>query len=222
MKISATFISLVLILNIASASDPNHSRIKEFNDVYPKHYREKLYDDLNIDVWENVTIETSINLNTGILTGKYKDEPSFSFPIINVKTPDHLGDVELIFAAPTFDFDEVSNKITGYVYVALISESTNPRSSGRGQCGAGVEVNLDFIYLDKNGKLVSKDRYLLNSCFQFFPASFISTVNFRDILASYTDTKNIMHYIYFDTRHPEKGVFESAAPIIYNNEKLKK
>jgi len=166
---------------------------------------------VDINMTRYIYFDTHIDLITGILKGKinkgkWKDEAGISSKILNVVSPEHLSDAEVLIAQPIFDEDY--KKIEGYYFVVYLSEWSKPGSNGRGYCGAGIENELVVLLTDKAGNITSETRRLVNSCLKPVGGLFI-----RD-----SAPENLIYVIYYDSGemklikidylYPKKGIVE--------------
>ncbi len=192
-----------------------NERVKFFRKAWIREYSVFSKGIQDIEIKGKIKLDTQISLTTGMLNAEWQDTIPISFPILNIQHPEHIQDVELIFALT--QYEKRTRNVTGYCFVAYISTWSRTVPSGRGHCGAGTENELVFFYVNERGELESEDRYLVLSCVHNVGKLFIrSSMAENEMHVTYITENDIMNFIHFDYLYPEKGVFYHQMPIVFN------
>ena len=203
------FINLILLV-ILLLSEYVECKVKSYT-YEDKSFTEFEKGIIDIAITRYICFNVSIDLATGILKFKYKDNPESSIKILDVATEGHLSDAEVFIAKPIWDND--FKNINGYYFILYLSEQSRPGSDGRGYCGGGIENELVILLVDNSGKKTSETKYLVNSCFEQIGGLFIrDSAPENNIYVVFGDNGELK-LLQIDYLYPDKKIIEIKGKI---------
>lgn len=203
------FMNLILLV-ILLLSEYAECKVK-FYTYEDKSFTEFEKGIVDIAITRYICFNVSIDLATGMLKFKYKDNPESSIKILDVATEGHLSDAEVFIAKPIWD-DDFKN-INGYYFILYLSEQSKPDSDGRGSCGGGIENEIVVLITDKTGKITSETRYLVSSCLEHIGRLFIrDSAPENNIYVIFGDNGELK-LLQIDYLYPENKIIEIKGKI---------
>jgi uncharacterized protein len=166
---------------------------------------------LDINLKRALWFDVSVNLKTGILKGKWKGEREVSTSLMEVESPDHLFDVEIVIAMPFFD--DQYKKVEGYYFLVYLEKRSKPGSDGGGMCGAGYEDEIAVLLTDTSGKVISKDYRLVNSCLEPIGSLFMRDSPHENIIYVIYHKSDDLKLLKIDYLYPKKAIIEISGKV---------
>jgi len=167
---------------------------------------------LDISLRRDISFDITVDLLTGILTGKWKKETPISTQILKIASPDHLENVEVFVANPIYD--DKYQTVKGYYFIVYISAWSKPGSHGRGFCGSGTEYELVVLITDKKGNIKSEKRYLVISCLKPIGGLFIRDSAPENIIYVVYHDSDDLKLLRIDYLFPERGIEEIKGKLL--------
>lgn len=166
--------------------------------------------DLDINLKRDIWFDVYVDFETGILKGKWKNEPAFSADVLG-----ESSEVEILIVKPLFD--DPGKRVEGYYFVALLGQRSYPESDGRGRCGAGYENEIAVLLIDLRGRLISEDRHLIDSCLKPIGSVIIRDSTREKAIYVIYDRTEDFKLLKIETLYPRKPVVEIKGKIESKN-----